>query len=113
MIVKGKSKQSESDFTAIDNMDSINTSSSTAQLAGMADSTTPPKKERSYMILIQIVVPFMVAGFGMVAAGILFDEVQVKVLFFRVSNNLMNHETFYWSVKLSTGSKLTQKISDS
>jgi hypothetical protein len=45
------------------------------------DSPTPPKKERSHMILLQIVVPFMVAGFGMVAAGILFDEVQVKVSF--------------------------------
>ena len=35
------------------------------------------KSEKWYSILIQIIIPFLIAGFGMVAAGILLDEVQV------------------------------------
>lgn len=32
--------------------------------------------EAWYTIMIQVVLPFFIAGFGMVAAGVFFDEVQ-------------------------------------
>ena len=35
------------------------------------------KKEEWQHVLAQIIVPFFIAGFGMVAAGVLFDYVQV------------------------------------
>ena len=35
------------------------------------------KRERVCDILIQVFIPFMIAGFGMLAAGLLLDEVQV------------------------------------
>jgi len=35
------------------------------------------KRERVWDILIQVFIPFMIAGFGMLAAGLLLDEVQV------------------------------------
>ena len=36
-----------------------------------------PKKEKWYFVMIQIVIPFLIAGMGMVCAGVLLDEVQV------------------------------------
>ena len=33
--------------------------------------------ERWYMILLQVIFPFLIAGFGMVAAGVVLDNVQV------------------------------------
>ena len=35
------------------------------------------KPEKWYINLIQIVIPFIIAGFGMVGAGILLNEVKV------------------------------------
>ena len=37
------------------------------------------KKESVLETLIQVFIPFMIAGFGMMAAGLLLDEVQVCV----------------------------------
>lgn len=34
--------------------------------------------ERWYVILIQVVFPFFIAGFGMVGAGVVLDIVQVS-----------------------------------
>jgi hypothetical protein len=36
-----------------------------------------PKKEKWYFVMVQIFIPFLIAGMGMVAAGVLLDEVQV------------------------------------
>lgn len=38
------------------------------------------KKESVLETLIQVFIPFMIAGFGMMAAGLLLDEVQVCVV---------------------------------
>jgi hypothetical protein len=37
--------------------------------------------EKWYLKLIQIVIPFLIAGFGMVSAGLLLEKVQVTKLF--------------------------------
>jgi hypothetical protein len=37
--------------------------------------------ERWYIILLQVLFPFFIAGFGMVAAGIVYDKVQVSLRF--------------------------------
>jgi solute carrier family 41 len=34
------------------------------------------KAERWYTILLQVMFPFFIAGFGMVAAGVVLDQVQ-------------------------------------
>lgn len=41
----------------------------------------PRKPEKRIIMILTIVVPFFIAGFGMVAAGILFDAVQSWVLY--------------------------------
>lgn len=38
------------------------------------------KKETILETLIQVFIPFMIAGFGMMAAGLLLDTVQVRIL---------------------------------
>ena len=35
--------------------------------------------ERWYIILLQVLFPFFIAGFGMVAAGVVLDKVQVII----------------------------------
>lgn len=35
--------------------------------------------ERWYIILVQVLLPFFIAGFGMVAAGVVLDIVQVRL----------------------------------
>lgn len=35
-------------------------------------------KEKWHLNLIQIIIPFLIAGFGMVSAGVLLEKVQVK-----------------------------------
>ena len=37
------------------------------------------RKEKWYFKMIQIIIPFFIAGFGMVGAGILFSFVQVSI----------------------------------
>jgi solute carrier family 41 len=39
-------------------------------------STSHHSDEKWYTILLQVLLPFFVAGFGMVAAGVVFDIVQ-------------------------------------
>lgn len=46
----------------------------------MAGRGTGGKKERLQDIFVQVFFPFMIAGFGMMAAGLLLDEVQVRPL---------------------------------
>lgn len=36
-----------------------------------------PLDERWYIILAQVIFPFIIAGFGMVCAGVVLDNVQV------------------------------------
>lgn len=38
-----------------------------------------PQKEKLRDILVQVFIPFMIAGFGMMAAGLLLDAVQVHL----------------------------------
>ena len=39
------------------------------------------KRETALGTLIQVFIPFMIAGFGMMAAGLLLDEVQVHTIY--------------------------------
>ena len=39
-------------------------------------------EEKWYTIFIQVLLPFLIAGFGMVAAGVVLDSVQVIKLAF-------------------------------
>ena len=39
------------------------------------------KRETALETLIQVFIPFMIAGFGMMAAGLLLDEVQVHTIY--------------------------------
>jgi hypothetical protein len=41
------------------------------------ENKTVQTKEKWYSKFMQIIIPFFIAGFGMVGAGILFSEVQV------------------------------------
>ena len=36
-----------------------------------------PRKETMWHVAIQVFIPFLIAGFGMMAAGLLLDKVQV------------------------------------
>lgn len=38
---------------------------------------TEPRKETMWHVAIQVFIPFLIAGFGMMAAGLLLDKVQV------------------------------------
>ena len=50
------------------------------------------KKERIISIFIQVFIPFLIAGFGMMAAGLLLDAVQVShMLFFFVASLYVVH----------------------
>jgi hypothetical protein len=40
-------------------------------------SRTEPRKETMWHVGIQVFIPFLIAGFGMMAAGLLLDKVQV------------------------------------
>ena len=40
-------------------------------------SRMEPRKETMWHIAIQVFIPFLIAGFGMMAAGLLLDKVQV------------------------------------
>lgn len=39
-----------------------------------------PRKETLWHVAIQVFIPFLIAGFGMMAAGLLLDSVQVVIL---------------------------------
>lgn len=45
---------------------------------------TSPLKETSFSIGLQVLFPFLLAGFGTVAAGMVLDIVQVRQLFHKV-----------------------------
>ena len=45
---------------------------------GGVEGPRTPKKERLRDICIQVFIPFMIAGFGMMTAGLLLDTVQVS-----------------------------------
>ena len=42
-------------------------------------TTTLNKQESMFTIALQMLFPFIMAGFGMVAAGIVLDKVQVTI----------------------------------
>lgn len=42
-----------------------------------AQSFTSPRREKLCSVLVQVAIPFIIAGFGMMAAGLLLDTVQV------------------------------------
>lgn len=44
-----------------------------------AESRAEPRKESMWHIAIQVFIPFLIAGFGMMAAGLLLDKVQVTI----------------------------------
>lgn len=53
----------------------------------------PPLKETSFSIGLQVVFPFLLAGFGTVAAGMVLDIVQVSDT--NISNTVHNEHTAY------------------
>jgi hypothetical protein len=51
---------------------------------GTENLTDPCKEEEKwYVILLEILFPFLIAGFGMVCAGVVLDIVQVIRFIFR------------------------------
>ena len=43
------------------------------------------EEETSFAIALQVLFPFLIAGFGTVSAGLLLDFVQVSILFFKLA----------------------------
>lgn len=52
------------------------------------------KKETVLETLIQVFIPFMIAGFGMMAAGLLLDRVQVGLCSMSPSVSILYHPVF-------------------
>ena len=50
-------------------------------------STTSVGEEKWYITAGEIIIPFMIAGFGMVAAGLVLERVKVKHEEFKNRNN--------------------------
>ncbi len=44
-----------------------------------AQSLARPRREKLCSVLVQVAIPFIIAGFGMMAAGLLLDAVQVYI----------------------------------
>ena len=58
------------------------------------DKMSAPSSERWFVTLAQIFIPFLLAGLGMVAAGIVLDVVQHwKVLYVCISNTFLIYYT--------------------
>ena len=55
--------------------------SDTDGVAEAQQAKAPVEEEAGWMIAIQVFIPFIIAGFGMVAAGMLLDVVQVSHIF--------------------------------
>ena len=77
---------------------------------------SPLEDEKSWQIGIQVFIPYMIAGFGMVAAGLVLDHVQVithrsfsliryllHTYHYRVSNNRGNHFFLSGNQRLTPG----------
>lgn len=47
----------------------------------IVESNEDHEHERWYTIFLQVLFPFLIAGLGMVAAGVVLDKVQVCILF--------------------------------
>lgn len=47
----------------------------------IVESNEDHENERWYTIFLQVLFPFLIAGLGMVAAGVVLDKVQVCILF--------------------------------
>ena len=43
-----------------------------------AENEVKPRKESTWHVAIQVFIPFLIAGFGMMTAGLLLDKVQVS-----------------------------------
>lgn len=71
-LLENASQSNESDDTSID----------------QSPQPPAPLKETSFSIGLQVVFPFLLAGFGTVAAGMLLDIVQVSEPFFAVNSGL-------------------------
>lgn len=66
-----------------------------------SEQRTEPRKETLWHIAIQVFIPFLIAGFGMMAAGLLLDKVQASVCTYCILYACMftqNYNTMYMSV---------------
>ena len=73
---RANAKGQREEDALLENASQSNESDDTSE--GQSPEPPPPLKETSFSIGLQVVFPFLLAGFGTVAAGMVLDIVQVR-----------------------------------